>query len=86
MWLMLSVGLGILMVLYSREWFARFGNLAPPVEDVSLAAPGLTRFVSALLNYMLFLSPKLLQLPQGWLGFVVPHSLPKSWYPHFKFW
>jgi hypothetical protein len=26
MWLMLSVGNALLMVLYSREWFARFGE------------------------------------------------------------
>jgi len=34
MWLTLSVGLGMLMVLYSREWFARFANLPTTVADV----------------------------------------------------
>ena len=27
MWLMLSVGNGLLLVLYSREWYARVGDL-----------------------------------------------------------
>ena len=26
MWMMLSVGMGLLLVLYSREWYARFGG------------------------------------------------------------
>ena len=26
LWLMLSVGMGLLLVLYSREWFARYGS------------------------------------------------------------
>ncbi len=26
LWLMLSVGMGLLLVLYSREWFARLGQ------------------------------------------------------------
>ncbi len=30
LWLMLSVGMGLLLVLYSREWFARYGH--HPVE------------------------------------------------------
>jgi len=28
MWMMLSVGMGLLLVLYSREWYARFGTFA----------------------------------------------------------
>lgn len=42
LWLMLSVGMGLLLVLYSREWFARYGH--HPVE-YPLMNEGLMIFV-----------------------------------------
>ena len=56
MWMMLSVGMGLLLVLYSREWYARFGDHNYQFNDVTFAAPG------------------------SFSHFVVPQSLPSSFY------
>jgi hypothetical protein len=45
MWLMLSVGNALLMVLYSREWFARFGEHPVNYPVRCCCIQGFSRFV-----------------------------------------